>query len=84
MTQGDADLVPQWIEACRDHVATMIGELVRVPTVAPREPDGYAVMSEYLRTAGFEVRTEPPHPRLAAHPEFTAPFLSDRHPPRPN
>ncbi|MGH3693332.1 MAG: M20 family metallopeptidase [Pseudonocardiaceae bacterium] len=82
--RADADLVSQWIEARREHVAWMIGELVRVPTVAPREPDGYAVMSEYLCTAEFEVRTEPPHLRLAAHPEFTAPFLPDRQSPRPN
>lgn len=76
--------ITNWCEANRKFVGRMIGELVQIPTIAPYEPDGFAKISEYIKSRGFNVRVEPPHPEIKAHPEYTAPFLPGRHGPRPN
>lgn len=80
----DPTKVAGWIEDRRATVAQAIGELVRIATIAPHEPDAHAALAGYLRGAGFDVVTEPPHPDLAAHPDFTRPFLPGLDPPRPS
>lgn len=76
--------VTKWAAAHRDHVATMIGHLAKIPTPAPREPDIYPAIAEYGRAVGLRSRIEPPHSRLAEHPDYTAPFLPGGDKPRPN
>ncbi len=83
-TRAAPATVARWVRDRRERVARAIGELVRTPTVAPHEPDAHPALADYLAGAGFEVATEPPHPDLAAHHEFTAPFLPGLHPPRPS
>jgi acetylornithine deacetylase/succinyl-diaminopimelate desuccinylase-like protein len=83
-SESTAEAVRAWTADARDHVAAMIGKLVGIPTVAPGEPDAFAAIAEYARTAGFVAGLEPPHPHISQHAEYTAPFLPCLHPPRAN
>lgn len=73
-----------WSELNRDRIAEAIGALVRVPTVAPDEPLAVDLLTVYLRSARFAVRSEPPHPDLVGHPDHTPPFLPGLAAARPN
>lgn len=63
--------VDRWLATSRDRTAHMLMELVRVPTVTPREEDAFPVVAPWLRALGFETWVEPFHPALPDHPAFT-------------
>ncbi|MEU3479161.1 M20 family metallopeptidase [Streptomyces sp. NPDC033754] len=78
------EAVRRWCGDHRTRIAEMVGALVRVPTTAPDEPAAHPLLTGYLLGAGLWAEIQKPHPRLAEHPDYTAPFLPGAPAPRDN